>query len=239
MKKRSSTKNVARHGLKSVVVCRAKSRPASIHPASSGAVLRRRDKLLIGVTGSFGSGKTTVARMFESHGALRIDADAIAGSLLKPGNAVYRRLIRNFGKAILKKGRRQIDQRKLSGIVFSHRSLLRKLNRIMHPEVIRSIKKIVRTCRNKIIILDAPLLIEAGLADFVDRLVVVKARRDRQIQRIRRKAGLSQDEILARIRAQMPLKNKVRLADFVIDNNASMVKTRKQVTLIRRMWWKS
>ncbi len=193
---------------------------------------------LVGITGSFGSGKTTVAGIFRSYGAEIIDADRIAHSCIADGTQAYKRICKAFGKDILKKNR-TIDRVKLAGIVFAHKGLLKKLNKIIHPEVIRVIRNKIKKSRAKIIVLDAPLLLEAGLRRMVDKLIVVKIKRAEQLERIQRKFSFSREDILKRIKHQMPLQLKVRLADFVIDNSGTIEETKKQIEEIRRLLWKN
>jgi len=197
-----------------------------------------KKKLIIGITGSFASGKTSVARMFKSYGAYLIDADKIAHINFKPGTEAYRKLVKEFGQAILSKGK-AVDRGKLAKIVFNNNKLLQKLNKIIHPAIIRNIKSRVKHSKKRIIVLDAPLLIEAGLRSIADKLIVVKANKEIQIKRAIQKIGISRKEALQRIRSQMPLSAKVRLADFVIDNNGRIEKSKKQVRAIRRLLWKS
>ncbi len=204
-----------------------------------------RKKIVLGLTGSFGSGKTTVAGIFRSYGAEIIDADRIAHSCIAGGTLGCKRICKAFGKGILKKNR-TIDRVKLARIVFDNKGLLKKLNKIIHPEVIRIIrKKIKKTLpagrqeKSKIIVLDAPLLLEAGLRRMVDKLIVVKIKRAEQLERIQRKFSFSREDILKRIKRQMPLQLKVRLADFVIDNSGTIEETKKQIEEIRRLLWKN
>jgi len=186
-----------------------------------------RNKIIIGITGSFGSGKTTVSGIFNSLGAEVIDADKIAHRLIEQGTKVYKAVVKAFGKSILKKNG-SIDRNRLSEIVFNDRNLLNKLNKIVHPGVIRQIKASLNNSSKKVLVLDAPLLIEAGLKDMVDSLIVVKAGQKVQIERLTKKSAFSKKEILRRIRAQMPLREKVRMADFVIDNGGTVGNTYKQ-----------
>jgi dephospho-CoA kinase len=190
-----------------------------------------RVKVVVGLTGSFGSGKSSVARVFASRGAHVIDADTIAHSLIKAPCVVYQRIIRVFGKGILKKDL-TIDRRKLGKIVFNDKARLSCLNRIIHPEVIRMVKAGIKAHTTGVIVLDAPLLVEAGLMKLVDKLIVVTVSPDTQIKRIRKKTGLLQSEIKKRIACQIPLKEKVALADFVIDNDQTKSRTRKQALAI-------
>jgi len=176
--------------------------------------------------------------MFRALGAEVIDADKIAHSLIQPGTRVYKKVISAFGRGILKKSGK-IERGKLGKIVFADKKAIIRLNSIIHPQVIKIMGQRIKIARAKIIILDAPLLIEAGLKDAVDKLIIVRISRQMQIKRIRAKMRLSRSQILKRIRCQLPLGAKLRLADFIIDNNGSLEETRRQVSLIRRQLWKS
>lgn len=191
-----------------------------------------KKRTILGITGSFGSGKTTVARNFKSLGAKIIDADKIAHRLIKPQTKIYKRIINTFSEDILKKNR-TIDRDKLGEIVFNNKNLLKVLNKIIHPQVIRIIKREIKTSSQEVIILDAPLLIEVGLKKLVDKLIVVKITRKKQMERILHKMSLSKTDILKRIRHQIPLKDKVRIADFVVDNSGTVENTKRQVI---RIW---
>ncbi|MBU4205178.1 dephospho-CoA kinase [Patescibacteria group bacterium] len=188
--------------------------------------------MVIGITGSFGSGKTTVARMFGRLGAHVIDADKIYHSLTLPRKNLYKKIVRRFGDSILR-GDGTINRKKLGSIVFWQRSKMRLLNKIAHPEIIARINEIVRARRGGIVIIDAAMLIESGFYKKMDRLVIVKTKSARQIERVIRAKGLARKEILRIIRMQAPLKKKVALADFIIDNSGSKKKTLIQV---RGIW---
>ncbi len=191
--------------------------------------------MILGLTGSFGSGKSTVAGIFRSFGAKIVDADEIAHRLISRKGLVYKKILRVFGRGILNKDK-DIERSKLATVVFNNPGLLGKLNKIMHPAIIKVMKGEAGASRAKIIVLDAPLLVEAGLAKSVDKIILVTVKKDTQIKRLQRKTGLSKEVILKRIRYQIPLKEKARLADFVIDNNGTLKNTKKQVTkLIPRL----
>lgn len=195
-------------------------------------------RIILGLTGSFGSGKTTVARIFRSFGAKIIDADSIAHRVIKPKNPIYKKIINTFGKDILNKDR-TINRNKLAKLVFNNKELLKSLNKIMHPEVIRIIREKIKAVSAGIIVLDAPLLIEKGLQNLVDKLIVVTITREKQIERIRQKTDLSRQDILKRINAQISQNVKSRFANFIIDNSGTIEETKKQVMAIRRLLWKS
>jgi len=205
-----------------------------------GAVLRPRmyRKLVVGLTGVFGSGKSVVAARLKAQGAEIIDADKIAHEIIKPGSQVYKNIVRTFGPGILKRNN-EIDRGKLRERVFADKKLLMQLNKLMHPKVINIIKARMLKIKSGIIVLDAPLLIEAGLKNLVDKLIVVKITRKEQIARLLKKTHLSRSQILRIIKSQMPLKAKLALADFIIDNSATLKETKKQVDEIRRKLWKS
>ena len=185
-------------------------------------------KIVLGLTGSFGSGKSTVAAMFKSLGAAVVDADDIAHRIIKPRTETYKRIARAFGEKILKKDK-TIDRVKLAKTVFDDPALLYKLNCLTHPEIIRLIKQEVKNSSGKVTVVDAPLLIEAGLKSLADKIIVVTLSLDKQVKRIKARNTTLKKDILKRIRSQIPLAKKIRLADFVIDNNQTMRNTKAQV----------
>lgn len=190
---------------------------------------------VIGITGSFGTGKTFVSGVFRSLGADIIDADRIARQTVRKGTPAYAGIVGVFGRSVLNKAG-QINRSRLAMEVFSDRRKLRMLNRIVHPEVIRTIKRRVeKSGKEDILVIDAPLLIEAGLAGMVDTLIVVTASRARQIERCVKKFRITEDDVLKRIESQIPLRKKVKMADFVIRNDGKKSETRRQ---IKKVWRK-
>ncbi len=198
----------------------------------------RRDKLIIGLTGGVGTGKSTVAAMLRRSGACVLDADRIGHRLISRGTPAYRRIVRTFGTGILGRGG-AIDRRKLGRLVFKEKRLRKALEAILHPAIIRAIRDDAARCGKRLVVVDAPLLFETGLQKDVDLTVVVTASRGTQIRRCAARTGLSREEILSRMAAQMPLERKVRSADFIIDNNGSLEKTKSQVDSLRRSLWRS
>lgn len=192
---------------------------------------KQNNKIVIGLTGSFGSGKSTVAGIFASYGARVIDADKIAHACIRRGGKVYKKIILCFGSGVTGKNG-EINRSKLAVVVFNNKKLLEKLNRIVHPEVIRIIKSKINSIKKGVIVLDAPLLLEAGLKNAVDKLVVVVIDYDEQVRRIIRKTRLKEQEALKRIKFQIPQNVKSRFANFVIDNSGTVEKTREQVRKI-------
>lgn len=194
---------------------------------------------IIGITGSFGTGKTYVASIFRSLGAKIIDADRIAHEAIKKGSPAYKRIVSAFGKEILSKDG-NVARAVLAEKVFGDKRNLRRINKIVHPYVIRSIRqKIKKVGRDEIIVIDAPLLVEANLTGLVDALVVVKSSRKSQIERCSKKFCIYKKDVLKRIDSQISLEKKLRLADFVIDNSGARSETKIQVRKVwRQIIWK-
>jgi dephospho-CoA kinase len=187
--------------------------------------------LKIGVTGSFGSGKTTVAAMFKKRGAVIVDTDGIVHRLLKDHKGCRKAVGQAFGAGIL--STRGVDRIKLARIVFTDRKALKKLEAILHPLAWQETLKIFRSARRQAVVIDAPLLIEAKWHRKVDAVVVVKARLSQQIKRIKLRTGLRKADALRRIRRQMSLKDKLKYADFVVDNSGPKTDTDRQIA---RIW---
>lgn len=180
---------------------------------------------LIGITGGLGSGKTTIAGYFKNRGSKVIDADKITHAVLL-NKGIKEEIGATFGKSVLKNGR--VNRKKLAKIVFNNKGSLRKLCNIVHPPILKGIKKIIRGSKKKITVIDGPLLIETGLHREMDKIIVVSINKKNQIDRCV-KLGYSRNQALKRTRAQMPLRQKLRYADFIIDNNGSRSETRRQV----------
>ena len=192
--------------------------------------------MVIGVTGGVGTGKSTVAAMFKRLGAVVLDADAIAHQVMEPTRPAWRRIVKAFGSGVLHDDR-TINRTRLAAIVFQDASRRRRLERIIHPPVLREIRRQLRQLRRArrapAVVLDVPLLIEVGAHRGVDALVVVTAPPQIQRQRLQRTSGWSHEQIRARVAAQWTLSAKVALADHVVDNGNGVATTRTQVT---RLW---
>jgi dephospho-CoA kinase len=185
-----------------------------------------------GLTGGAGTGKSTVARLLEELGARVIDADRIGHELLLPSSSVYAEVVRHFGKGILDSSG-QIQRRKLGEIVFADRAQLAALNTLLHPEIIREVELLAARYsakeRGAVIVVDAALLLEAGIGGHFTKLIVTWCRPDQQLERLMAKLGLARLEAERRIAAQMSADDKRRRADFVIDCSESLDETRRQV----------
>ncbi len=187
---------------------------------------------LVGLTGGFATGKTTVARMFKKLGAHVLDCDRIAHQAFIKGTPTYFEIVRQMSPAVCNR-RGAVDRRKLGEVVFRDTRQRRKLERIVHPFVFAEIDKHIQKIKKGIPVLEVPLLFETGFDKKVDQVIVVRASRARQLERIRKKFHLGKQEAEKRIRAQWPLSRKEARADFVIDNTGTQAQTREQV---KRLW---
>lgn len=188
---------------------------------------------IIGITGNFGAGKSTVAKIFCQHRFSVIDADEIGHQQIKSNPEIKSKLIKNFGREILGSNG-NISRKKLGDVVFKNVRKIRKINSILHPSIIKEIKAAIREIEKKQrhdvnIAIDAPLLIEAGMHDMVDKIVVVKTGHDRVFRRSR---NFSKPQIENILKMQFPLKEKLKYADFVIDNNGDLMNLKNQVKKI-------
>jgi dephospho-CoA kinase len=192
--------------------------------------LKRHRRLILGITGGIATGKSTVLSLLARRGIPTISADRLAHDCIRRGRASYRAILSTFGAQVLGSGK-QIDRKKLGKIVFADPKARRKLERIVHPCVLKELQKFVRG-KTGLIALDIPLLYEAGYERFVDFVIVVSSTKNRQIERLHRRRGLNRQEALRRIAAQMPLSVKRRRADFVILNSRSLAFLRQQVVAL-------
>jgi dephospho-CoA kinase len=187
--------------------------------------------LILGLTGSLGSGKSTVARFLEDLGGARvIDADEIAHQLQAPGGGAFDEIVLAFGSGILDCCGR-IDRKKLASIVFADQARLQQLNSIVHSKVrVEELRLLNEYAQSHwLVVLMVPLLFENRMEHLVDRIAVVTVDEANRLKRLHERSGMLPDEVKRRISAQMPDEEKVRRADFVIDNSGSLDDTKEQV----------
>ena len=196
------------------------------------------DMLIVGLTGGLATGKSTVAGIFQDLGASVIDADLLARQVVEPGQPAYAEIIKSFGKRILRPDGK-IDRQALGNLVFRSPTQLRRLNAIVHPRVAKLQRRLTEHIRKAnpqaLIIYDAPVLIEAGAHTRMDYLIVVKTDQQTQLKRLAVRNGYSRAEALRRLRAQLPLKEKIPLADFLLDGTLSRACLRKEVKRIKQV----
>jgi dephospho-CoA kinase len=192
---------------------------------------------VIGLTGNFGTGKTTVSQILAELGAVIIDADKLGHELLQPDAETYGEIVAAFGKSILKPNG-EIDRNKLGKLVFADSAALNRLNRILHPRIYEIVKRKIEEYRRadtKIVVLEAALLIEGvGLMSLVDQVWVTTAPEATIVRRLKSQRGLEEEQILARLQAQMPAEEKAKRADVVISTDCPLDELRKIVAGIWR-----
>ena len=184
--------------------------------------------MIIGITGNFGSGKTTVSNMFRKHGFEVINADKLYHGIYNKNKVLRNKIKKEFGT---------LNRNEIKKIVFNDYKKLKKLNEITHPIIIKGIKnKIQEIQKNKNdgvkIALDVPLLIEAKMQNMFDKIIVVKCDEKTQIKRLLKKGKHSEEEIKNIIKSQMPIEEKIKYADFVVDNSDALEKTNNQIEAI-------
>jgi len=188
--------------------------------------------LLIGVTGGIATGKSVVAAMLEELGAPLIDFDLLARRVVEPERPAWRDIVAYFGEQAIKRDR-TLDREWVAEIVFADREKRRMLESFTHPrireEFVAEVRLIRREDPNAIIQAVVPLLIESDLQSVFDHVVVVYTPPDVQIQRLVDRDGLDREAAEARLRAQIPIDDKIEHADSVIDNSGSLENTSRQV----------
>ncbi|MCX7570688.1 dephospho-CoA kinase [Tumebacillus sp. DT12] len=188
--------------------------------------------MIVGLTGSIATGKSTVSKMLAEHGAVIIDADKIVRRVQEPGQPAWRGIVEHFGEGVLQEDG-TLDRAKLGDLVFQDSTNRQRLNEIVHPIVREERDRETAQARERdsqaIIIWDIPLLIETGIYKDVDRVVVVYVDQETQLSRLLSRDELSEEQAKARIDAQMPIEEKKAYADYLIDNRGTLEETAEQV----------
>ena len=192
---------------------------------------------VIGLTGGIGSGKSTVAQFLAELGAVILDADRVGHETFKPDTDVWREVVAAFGRQILT-ANGDIDRKKLGEMVFGSSESLLRLNQIMHPrmyKIIRAQLEEYRRQRVGVVVLEAPLLLEADWTSLVDEVWVTVASEATVLRRLREKSGLSEQQSLVRIRSQMSSEKRVKQANVVINTDCSLDELKAKV---KELWQK-
>jgi dephospho-CoA kinase len=193
--------------------------------------------LKVGLTGGIAAGKSAVGEMFAALGAHVIQADEIAHQLMQPGDAVYQDVVAHFGAGILDPGG-SVNRARLAELAFGSKpSRVQELNQIVHPAVIRRqeewMKQVAERDPHAIALVEAALILEADMAKRLDRLIVVTCHPEQRIERWARRLNVDEEtarrEVSRRMAAQLPDGEKIKAADFVVDNSGSLDETRRQV----------
>ena len=190
---------------------------------------------VIGLTGGIGSGKSTVSQFLAELGVVIIDADRVGHEAFKPDTELWREVVAAFGRQVLTPSG-EIDRKKLGEIVFGNAELLSRLNQIMHPRMYDMVKVQLEEYRRwgvEVVVLAAPLLLEAGWTSLVDEVWVTVASESTVLKRLQEKVGLSKEESLSRIRSQLSSEERIKRADVVINTDCSLDEVKARV---RELW---
>jgi len=187
--------------------------------------------MVIGLTGGIASGKSTVSAKLKELGAAIIDVDELARDVVRKGEIAYNRIVQSFGEDILLHNG-EINRKKLGSIVFSDKEKLALLNSITHPEIISRVKDRIRQLKaegEKVIVVDAAILIEMGLYKYVDSVWVVMVDRETQIKRLMERDRLNYKDSENRINSQFTNEVRKKYADVIIDNNKPIEEVSKKI----------
>ncbi len=191
---------------------------------------------VIGLTGGIASGKSTVSRFLAELGAVILDADKVGHAALKPDSEGWHEVVAAFGRQIVAPDG-NIDRRRLGETVFGNADSLARLNRIMHPRMYALVQAQLAERRRqgtRVVVLEAPLLLEAGWASLADEVWVTTAAEATVLKRLTERSGLSPAESLARIRSQLPSAERVKQAEVVINTDCDLAELRAKVTELWR-----
>jgi dephospho-CoA kinase len=193
--------------------------------------------LLVGLTGGVATGKSTVSAMFRAMGCVIIDADLLAREVVEPGQPAYREIVEAFGPGVLQPDG-GLDRKALGAVVFADSARRRRLEAITHPRIrerfAARLAELAGQGFDGIVIFDAPVMIESGNYRTMDRLVVVTSDEASQVARQQARDVLGEAGARRRIESQMPLAEKARLADYVVDNSGDLAATEAQVREVHR-----
>lgn len=193
--------------------------------------------MILGITGNIASGKSTVAKEFGRLGAVVVDADQLAREAVEPGTVALDRLIEVFGEEILDEQGR-LNREHLGALVFADDEARKTLNGIVHPAIAELAVKRLNELRQRrdipLVVYEAPLLFEAGAEGRVDKILVVSIDPEAQLQRLMSRNGLSEADATSRMKAQMAQDEKLKRADYVIDNSGSVAAMKEQVESLWR-----
>ena len=194
--------------------------------------------MLVGLTGTIGSGKSLAASLFKELGAFVIDADQISRDLVAPGKPAWQKIIDAFGDGVLSPDQ-SLNRPVLAEIVFKHDRKKKLLEEILHPEVIAEEMRVYKAIQEKepgrVVIVDSPLVIESGHYKNMDRVVVVVADPELQIERVMKRNGFSRQDIQLRMDKQLSHEEKLKFADHRLDNNTDLNGLKRNVQALWKL----
>lgn len=190
----------------------------------------KQNKMIIGITGSIGTGKSTVSNYLISKGYSVVDADKISKGAYNIGSNGYKAILEVFGVEILNSNG-EVDRKKIKKIVFDNSNMLQRLNMAIHPIIINEIEKEIEILleSQNVVFLDAPLLIETELHKKVDKIIVVGCDKNEQINRIIKRDKITADMAISIINSQMNIDEKLKFADYIVYNNSTIENLYSQV----------
>jgi len=193
---------------------------------------------VIGLTGGIASGKSTVSRHLAKLGAIILDADQIAREIVAPGKPALQEIVQDFGEDVLLPDG-SLDRARLGKLVFADKAKRDRLNQITHPKIFAEIRERIAKlresydCLQRVVVIDAPLLIEAGFVPLVESVWLVAVDEETQIKRLMERDGYSREEAEARLKSQMPLEQKLAYADHIIQNMGTVEET---IARVNELW---
>jgi dephospho-CoA kinase len=191
--------------------------------------------LLVGLTGSIATGKSTVSRMFAHLGARVLDADLLAREVVMPGQPAYLKIVEEFGQGVVQDDG-TLDRKALGAIVFAETARRKRLEEITHPAIAARQQRILSVLDEEafegIVIWDVALLFETGGVAKMDRVVVVATDPETELARLMARDGMAETDARARIASQMPVAEKAKRAHYVIDNSGDRTQTEGQVKVV-------
>ena len=194
--------------------------------------------MIIGLTGSIASGKSTVANMLKEYGLPIVDADVVARLVVEPGTQTLQKIVEAFGEEALTEDG-AMNRQVIGAIIFNNEEKRKELNSIIHPairqEMLRQRDEHVENGA-KTVIMDIPLLFESKLQHFVEKILVVSVTEETQLERLMKRNQFSEEDAKARISSQLPLSVKEKGADGVINNNGTIEETAQQLETILQKW---
>lgn len=192
---------------------------------------------IIGLTGGIASGKSTVSRILGKLGAVIIDADKIARKAVEPGEKGLYNIVCEFGKEVLSDDG-TLDRKALGNIVFNDPGKLKVLNEITHPEIRKvicdALESIRKNDESSTAVIDAAVLLESGMDELVDEVWLVYVDYETQVKRLMMRDSITREEAYARINSQMPVEDKIKRSDKIIDNTKDVAYTEQQVN---KLWY--
>jgi len=193
--------------------------------------------LIVALTGGIASGKSVVAEVLEELGCYIHHADKIAHDLTEPEKPAWKKIVAHFGKKILEEDK-TINRSRLGKIIFSDERERRFLNELIHPLVLKKKKEVINRLEKKghynIFVSEAALTIEAGFADFFDKIIMTYCKKEVQIKRLMERDGISRKQTIKLIKSQMQPQEKLKYADYIIDSSGSFQSTVEQTERVYR-----